>query len=208
MNLVALHSKVYSLFNHLDEAERVILKATGIPDEDTETIITSVRRESVPKLRQVAERIDKSNISKINVAPHVALGLVYNILGDSINLRKEQQLMMDLSKSSDWVLTHSMVLYGIRASKEESNRIIDEILNEIKVDGENYKNQLQLTYYLSLLGRFDEAEEIINKYLDQNKNDVDFLRMKLNIEMAKGNTGAMKIIEKKILKIDPKAFDD
>lgn len=208
MNLVVMYSKVYSLFNHLDEAEKVILTSTGIPENQVETIISSISPETHSELKKIAISINNSSISKSKIAPHIALSLIYNIVGDTINLRKEQQLMMERSNTSDWVLSNSMALYGIRASKETNYGIINDILNEVKVDGKNYKNQLQLTYYLSLYGKFDEAEIITEKYLKENPNDIDFLRMKLNIEMSKGNTNSMKEIKLKMLKINPKAFDE
>lgn len=208
MTLIALYSKVYSLFNHLDEAERIILIATGIPEKEVEIIIESISKESHFKLQKVAKSIAKSKIAKTNIAPHIALSLIYNILGDSISLRKEQQFMMERSNTSDWVINNSLAIYGIRASKEEGNGIVNEILKEIKTEGENYKNQLQLTFYLSTIGRFEEAEKITNKYLSLNSKDVEFLRMKLNLEMSKGNTKQMKKIKEKILKINPKAFKE
>jgi antitoxin component YwqK of YwqJK toxin-antitoxin module len=208
MTLVVLHSKVYSLFNHLDEAERVILKATGVPEKEIETIIESVSKESHFKLQKIAKSITKSKIAKNNIAPHITLNLIYNILGDSINLRNEQQLMMERSNTSDWVLSNSMAIYGIRASKEEGNGIVNEILEEVKTEGENHKNQLQLTYYLSTIGRFEEAEIITDRYLALNRKDVEFLSMQLNIEMSKGNTKRMQEIKEEILEINPKAFDE
>lgn len=207
MELIVLHSKVYSLFNYLDDAERVILNATGIPENDVETIIESIAKDSHFKLKKIAENITNSKISKTKIAPHISLSLIYNILGDSINLRKEQQLMMDRSKTSDWVLSNAMAIYGLRAAKEEGHGMVNFILNEIKTEGKTYKNQLQLTYYLIAIGRFNEAEKIIDKYLNENPKDVDFLKMKINIEMSKGNTEEMQEVKNEILEIDPKAFE-
>jgi len=208
MNLIAMKSKVYSLFNHLDEAERVILNASGISENDVEIIIKSIKPESFSKLKEVARNIDNSKIATDKIAPHIALSLIYNIIGDTTNLQKEQQLMMERSNSSDWVLMNSMAIYGVRASKEQNNGILNEIHEEFKTLGINHKNKLQQCYYLTLLGRFDEAQKITEEYLKKDSKDIDFLNMKLNIEMSKGDTEAMNQTKERILKINPKAFEE
>ena len=116
--------------------------------------------------------------------------------------------MMERSGSSDWVLMNSMAIYGVRASKEQNNGILNEILDEFKTLSENHKNKLQQTYYLTLLGRFEEAKKITTEFLKKDSNDVDFLNMKLNIEMSEGNIVQMKKTKERILKINPKAFEE
>lgn len=204
MNLVTLKANVHSTFNQLDEAERVILSNTGIADDDVELIINSIGPGSYADLEMLAQHIDKSEIAKENVAPHIALSLIYNILGDKENLEKEQQLMMDRSEHKDWVLSSSMAIYGIRAEKEKNTGIVHEILDEIKVEGETYMNQMQLAFYHYLLGHIDQAEVIADKFLVERPNEIDCLKLKMNIEMSKGNMEEMNKLKEQILELVPK----
>ena len=70
------------------------------------------------------------------------------------------------------------------------------------------ENQLQLANDYLQVGQFTQAGTIADKYLSKNNKDIDFLFIKLNIEMALGNLDTMKEYEKKILTINPKAFDN
>ncbi len=78
---------------------------------------------------------------------------------------------------------------------------------KISKEGETRANQLELASDLLTVGQFNEAGIIADKYLLKNNKDIDFLFIKLNIEMASGNLDKMKEYENKILTINPKAFD-
>lgn len=206
MGLAVYHSKVYSIFQHLDEAETVLLKATGLSNEDIEVIVNSNSPSSHNDLKALAEKINTYPTTKTKVGPHITLALIYNILGDSINLQKEQQLMMERSKMSDWVINISMELYGIRATKENAYGYIGFIKEELKKEGETKENQLQLASYLLQIGQFKAAGIIADKYLKKEEENIDFLFIKTNIEMALGNIQKMKAYENIIAEINPKAF--
>ncbi|HKX85381.1 MAG TPA: hypothetical protein VJL37_01825, partial [Flavobacterium sp.] len=141
------------------------------------------------------------------VAPHITLAYLHNILGDTIKLNQEQQLMMERSNSSDWVIQISMELYKLRGLKENTYGGIKFLKERIATEGETRDNQLELAYSLLTVGQFDEARVITDKYLLKNSKDIDFLFMRLNIEMSFGNLDKMKDYESKILAINPKAFD-
>lgn len=207
MGLAVYHSKVYSLFQHIDEAETVLLKATGIPDEDIAVIVNAKDRSAHNDLKELAKRIEKYPQTATKVGPHITLALIYNILGDTITLQKEQQLMMERSEMSDWVIKISMELYGLRALKENAYGYIGLIEEKLKKEGETRDNQIDLARYYLQVGQFEKARQIARKYLEENEKDVDFLIVETNIEMGLGNVDKMKELEKKILEIDPKAFE-
>jgi antitoxin component YwqK of YwqJK toxin-antitoxin module len=207
MSLVVYQSKVYSWFQHLDKAERVLLKTTGISTEDVDLIIKSINPNFENDLQKLVEKINTNPTSETLVGPHLTLALIYNILGDSINLRKEQQLIMERSEMSDWVINFSMELYKVRGRKENAYGYINRIKEAMLEEGETRQNQQYLAYYLYEIGKFQEAGIIADKYLTKNKYDLDFLYVKMNIEMVLGNITKMKEYEDIILKINPKALE-
>lgn len=207
MGLAVYHSKVYSMFQHLNKAEIVLLQAAGLANEDIDVIVNSIDSSTYNNLKTLIEKINNYPTTKTKVAPHITLALIYNILGDSVNLQKEQQLMMERSGMSDWVINISMELYKIRAAKENAYGNIGHIKDEIKNKGETRENQLRLANCLVQSGQFKAAEIIADKQLKKNKKDIDFLYIKTNIEMALGNVQKMKEYENIILEINPKAFE-
>jgi len=207
MGLAVYHSKVYSFFQHIDKAETVLLKAIGLPEEDITVIVNSKDRSAYNDLKELAKKIEKYPETETKVGPHITLALIYNILGDTITLQKEQQLMMERSGMSDWVLEISLELYGLRALKENAYGYIGLIRDEIKKDGETRDNQLELARYYLQVGQLNQAKQIADNYLTKDKKDIDFLFVLTNIEMGLGNFDKMKEYENKILKIDPKAFE-
>lgn len=209
MGFVFYYSKVYSLFQHIDEAERVLLKSIGLSDKRISIIVNSIDTTTNKDLKKLAKKIEKHSKtkSKTQVGPHITLSLLYNILGDTTRLKKEQQLMMEISEMSDWVIKISMELYRLRAIKENGYGNISLLNDEISQDGETRDNQLALSLYLVQIGQFMEAEKITDKYLNLDENDIAFLFVQTNIEMGYGNVAEMKEYESQILKIDPKAFE-
>jgi len=208
MGLAVYHSKVYSLFQRIDEAETILLKATGLPDKDIAVIVNAKDRSANNDLKELATKIEKYPETATKVGPHITLALIYNILGDTLALQNEQQLMMERSGMSDWVITISMELYGLRALKENAYGYIRLIKDEIIKEGETRDNEIELARYLLQVGQFDEARQIANRYLAKDDKDLDFLFVQANIEMGLGNIDKMKEYENKILLIDPKAFEE
>jgi antitoxin component YwqK of YwqJK toxin-antitoxin module len=207
MGLAVYHSKVYSYFQHIDQAEAILLKATGLPDEDIAVIVNAKDRSAHKALKELAKKIEKHPETETKVGPHITLALLYNILGDTVTLQKEQQLMMDRSGMSDWVLQISMELYRLRGVKENAYGYIGLIKDEMKKEGETRDNQLAIANYYLQVGLFDEARQIADKYLEKDKKDIGFLFVQTNIEMGLGNMDKMMAYETKILEIDPKAFE-
>lgn len=207
MGLAVYHSSVYSMFQHIDEAETILLKATGIPDNDVTAIVKTNYPPATNELKALVKTISNYPDIKTKVAPHIALAYLYNIIGDTTNMKAEQQLMMERSDNSDWVIKISLALYKIRGLKKNTYGEIQFLKEKITKEGETRENQLQLASDLLTIGQFKEAGLISDKYLLKDTKDIDFLFIKLNIEMAMGNLDKMKDYEKKILAINPKAFD-
>ena len=111
IDLAIYRAEVYSWFQHLDNAEMSLLNAIGILKEDAEIIVKSTDIANNKDLKKTAKKINNYPSSKTKFGPHIALSLIYNILGDTVNLQKEQQLMAERSVMDDWVISTSMALY-------------------------------------------------------------------------------------------------
>lgn len=210
MWLVILKARVYEQFQHLEEAESVLLDATGIPAADQQMIVDAHDSTAHGKLRSLAGRMNAYPEMASRIAPHVALALVYNILGDSTAMRAEQQLMMDRADTAeeDWVLRMSLDLYRLQANKEMAYAKLAAVREEVKAEGETRENQLALSAYLTDLGRFKEAALIADKYLALDPKDLDLLIVKMNIAMGSGDMAEMERCRAEALHIDPHALDE
>ncbi|HOZ86196.1 MAG TPA: hypothetical protein PL029_00495, partial [Bacteroidia bacterium] len=155
----------------------------------------------------LVNKLSEAPETKTRVGTHIVIAYIYNILGDTVNLKKEQQLMWELSDKSDWVVKTSLALYKVRARKEEAHGQLQFEKAEIEKNGETKKNQVKLGFLLYKTGQFNEAGKIADKYLATDPKDIDCLFLKTNVEMALGNFEKMKALEKEILIIDPKAFE-
>lgn len=207
MSLVGYHASVYFDFLHIDAAEAILLKATGIPDNIVEAIVKTNYPRAINELNGLIKTINNYPETKTKVAPHIALAYLYNIIGDTIKMYAEQQFMMEQSDNSDWVIQISLALYKIRGLKENTYSEIQFLKEQISKEGETRENQLQLASRLLIIGLFKESGLISDRYLEKASRDIDFLFVKYNIEMAMGNLEKMRDYEKKILAINPKAFD-
>lgn len=89
--LLLAKAETYSWFELLDEAEAALLKATGIPGGYVDRISDSRNPLSEQELREIADDIQQL-VSQTDLAGyHVALSLIYNMLGDTESLAREQQ---------------------------------------------------------------------------------------------------------------------
>jgi hypothetical protein len=197
------HSAVYSLFQHPDEAETVLLKATGLSDADIATIVHSKYPPATKKLAMLAKRINRYPDTKTKIGPHIALAYIYYILRDSTDMKVQEGLAMKHSEIADCVIKIWGNLCAHRALKQNAYKGIQTLKEKIAKEGETKENQLELARYYCLIGQFTPAGAIADKYSSKNDKDIDFLFIKYNIEMALGNLDRMKEYEKKILAINP-----
>jgi len=210
MWLVILKAGIYEHFQHLEAAQSTLLDATGIPVEDLRVIVGAHDSSAFGALRSLAEKMAGYPTMATRLGPYVALALVHNMLGDSVAMQAEQQLMMDRADTvnEDWVLRMSLNLYRLQANKEVAYAKLASVRSEITTEGETRANQLALAAYLTDLGRFTEAAPIADKYLTLDPEDLDFLIVKVNIAMGNGDVAEMEKCRAEALRIDPRALDE
>ena len=216
LSLLLAKSNVYAYFERLDEAEATLLKATGIPDETIEILTDSKRPLSREEYVRIADEIHQMASEDDKPGYHIALSLIYNILGDSERLGIEQQRAMDLRTDNKDLSPAKIALglYKVRGRKIEVHTAIERLENLVQSETENLDYQYQLALHYLYAGWFEEAQEITDKYLELLDKDSDkdmyllFLFLKMNLEMALGHYEGMKSYEDAILELDPNALDE
>lgn len=204
----------YAWFELLDEAEAALLRATSIPDEYVDLISDSRSPLSEEGFLEIADDIQQL-VSQTDLSGyHVALSLIYNILGDTENLEREQQAAMDVSVDQDTTLSTAMGLYKIRGHKIEVHSALEQQVLRVEQEPDDWAEQYQLASLYHQAGWLPEAQEIIDRHLslldpkDDEKAYLYFLFLKMNLEMSLGHYEAMKEYEAEILTIDPHALDE
>lgn len=208
MGLVIYNSKCYSFFSHFKQGEKVLLDAIGLTNNQSQIIQTSHLEKSPEKINQVIKEITDKDKSKFQISNHIALALCYNILGDTVSLKKQQQLMMEKGQMQDWIINISLELYKLAAERFNNYAALEEIKNTITKEGVTEKLELNKAQYLIRTEKFEEAQTIADKYLKTNDKNLTALLLKAGIEMAYGNVDKMKSYEDKALAIDPNAFSN
>ena len=208
MGLVVYQSKCYSFFSHYKQGEKILLDAIGLTDNQSQIIQTSHLEKSPEKINKVIKEITSKDKAKFQINNHIALALCYNILGDTVTLQKEQQLMMEKGKMQDWIIKISMELYKLAGERFNNHYSLEYVNSQIKKEGLTEKLELAKAQYLIRAEKFEEAQIIADKYLKTNDKNLTALLLKANIEMAYGNVDKMKIYEDKAIAINPKAFRD
>ena len=206
MGLEVYHSKCYSFFSHYKQGEKVLLDAIGLTDNQSQIIQTSHLEKSAEKINQLIKEITDKDKSKFQISNHIALALCYNILGDTVSLKKQQQLMMEKGQMQDWIINISLELYKLAGERFNNYAALEDIKNTITKEGLTEKLELDKAQYLIRTEKFEEAQVIADKYLKANDKNLTALLLKADIEMAYGNVDQMKIYEDKAIAIDPKAF--
>jgi antitoxin component YwqK of YwqJK toxin-antitoxin module len=206
MGLEVYHSKCYSYFSHFKQGEKVLLDAIGLTNNQSQIIQTSHLEKSPEKLKQVIKEIAGKDKSKFQISNHIAMALCYNLLGDTVSLEKEQQLMMEKGEMQDWIIKISMELYKLAGERFNNYYSMEYVIEQIKKEGLTEKLELDKALYLIRTEKFEEAQTIVDKYLNTNDKNLTALLLKADIEMAYGNVDKMKIYEDKAIAIDPKAF--
>ena len=161
---------------------------------------------SPDKISQVIKEITKKDKSKFKLTNHIALSLCHNILGDTVRLKEQQQLMMEKGQMQDWIIKISLELYKLAGERFGNNRELEEINKIISQKGVNEEIELDKAQYLLRTEKFDEAQKIADKYLAINDKNLKALLLKADLEMAFGNLDKMKLYEDKARQINPKVF--
>jgi antitoxin component YwqK of YwqJK toxin-antitoxin module len=206
MSLAVYHSKCYSYFSHYKQGEKVLLDVLGLTETQTQIIQNSHLDKSPDKISQVIKEITKKDKSKFKLTNHIGLSLCHNILGDTVRLKEQQQLMMEKGQMQDWIIKISLELYKLAGERFGNNRELEEINKIISQKGVNEEIELDKAQYLLRTEKFDEAQKIADKYLAINDKNLKALLLKADLEMAYGNLGKMKLYEDKARQINPKVF--
>src|SRR6187402_3516886 len=104
MNLEVYRSKCYSYSFHYRQGEKVLLDCIGLTPAQVQVIQNSHLDKSPVKINQIINEINQKEQAGFKATNHVALALCYNILGDSVNLQKEQQIAMLKGGVRDYVI--------------------------------------------------------------------------------------------------------
>ena len=206
MSLAVYYSKCYSYFSHYKQGEKVLLDVLGLTETQTQIIQNSHLDKSPDKISQVIKEITKKDKSKFKLTNHIALSLCHNILGDTVRLKEQQQLMMEKGQMQDWIIKISLELYKLAGERFGNNRELEEINKIISQKGVNEEIELDKAQYLLRTEKFDEAQKIADKYLAINDKNLKALLLKADLEMAFGNLDKMKLYEDKARQINPKVF--
>jgi tetratricopeptide (TPR) repeat protein len=208
MGLAVYHSKCHSFFSHFKQGEKVLLDAIGLTADQSQIIQTSHLEQSPEKIKTVIKEINDKDKSKFQISNHIALALCYNILGYTVGLRTEQQLVMEKGQMKDWIIKVSMELYKLAGERFNNHYALAYVNDQIKKEGLTEKSELDKAQYLIRTEKFEEAKVIVDKYLKSNDKNLTALLLKADIEMAYGNVDKMKIYEEKARAIDPKVFSN
>jgi len=208
MGLLVYHSKCYSFFSHYKQGEKVLLEGIGLTKNQTQIIQTSHLEKSPEKIKAVIKELTDKDNSKFQISNHIAIALCYNILGDTVSLQKEQQLMMEKGQMKDWIINISMELYKLAGERFNNHYGLAHVNDQIKKGGITEKLELDKAQYLIRTENFAEAQAIVDRYLKSNEKNLKALLLKADLEMAYGNVDKMKIYEDKAIAIDPNAFSN
>ena len=206
MNLLVYHSKCYSLFSHYRQGEKILLDAIGLTPVQVQVIQNSHLDKSPAKVNQLITEINKKEESGFKATNHIALALCYNILGDSVNFQKEQQIAMLKGGMKDYIITISLELYRLAGARSDNYQGMQDVNTRIAKEGATEKLELEKAGYLIGNEKFEEAQKIIDKYLQKDAKNVTVLLLKASLETALGNVDRTKLYEDKALAIDPNAL--
>jgi antitoxin component YwqK of YwqJK toxin-antitoxin module len=207
MGLSVYHSKCYSAFSHYRQAEKILLDAIGLSNNQIKIIQNSHLEKSPTKINQLIQEITKIDKSKFLIGNHIAIGLCYNILGDTVHLKEQQQVTMEKGQMQDWIYKVSLELYKLAGERFNNYLALEDINNTITKNVITPKLELDKAHYLIRNEKFEEAQTIIDKCLKTDEKNLSALLLKADIEMAFGNVEKMKIYEDKAALIAvPEAF--
>jgi antitoxin component YwqK of YwqJK toxin-antitoxin module len=206
MNLLIYHSKCYSLFSHNREAEKVLLDALGLTPVQVQVIQNSHLDKSPVKVNQLISEIDQKEQNGFKATNHIVLALCYNILGDSVNFQQQQQIAMLKGGMKDYIISISLQLYKLAGARSDNYQALQNVDSRIAKEGVTEKLELEKAEYLIRNEKFEEAQKIIDKYLQKDTKSVTLLLLKADLETALGHVDKIKLYEDKALAIDPNAL--
>jgi antitoxin component YwqK of YwqJK toxin-antitoxin module len=206
MNLLVYHSKCYSRCFHNRQGEKILLDALDLTPVQVQVIQNSHLDKSPAKINQLIAEINQKEQIGFRATHHIVLALCYNILGDSVNFQQQQQIAMLKGGMKDYIITISLELYKLAAARSDNYQALQDVNTRITKEGATEKLELEKAQYLIRNEKFEEAQKIIDKYLQKDAKSVTVLLLKADLETALGNVDKMKLYEDKALAVDPNAL--
>jgi antitoxin component YwqK of YwqJK toxin-antitoxin module len=203
MNLLVYHSRCYSNFSHYYQGQKILLDGIGLTPAQVEVIQNSNIDKSPAKINQLITDINQKEQAGFKATNHIALALCYNILGDSVNFQQQQQIAMIKGGLKDYIVTISLELYKLASARSDYYQALQEVNTRITKEGATEKLELEKAGYLIGNEKFEEAQKIIDKYLQKDAKNAMVLLLKADLEMTLGNVDKLKLYEDKALAIDP-----
>ena len=207
MSLEVYRSKCYSYAFHYRQAEKILLETIGLTPAQIQIIQNSHLDKTPAKINQVIGEINQKDQTAFKTTNHIALALCYNMLGDSVNLQKEQQISMLKGGMKDYVINISLELYRLAGSRVDNYLALLDINAKIAKEGASEKLELQKVQYLIGNEKFEEAQKIVDRYLNKDPKNVTALLSKAALENAFGNVDKMRLYEDKAQAVDPNALN-
>ena len=106
----------------------------------------------------------------------------------------------------DYIINISLQLYKLAEARSDNYRALQDVDARIAKEGPTEKLELEKAQYLIGNEKFEEAQKIIDKYLQKDTKSVTVLLLKADLETALGNVDKIKLYEDKALAIDPNAL--
>ena len=206
MNLLVYHSKCYSLFSHYRQGEKILLDAIGLTPVQVQVIQNSHLDKSPAKINQLITEINQKEQTGFKATNHIALALCYNILGDSVNFQQQQQIAMLKGGMKNYIISISLELYRLAGARSDNYQALQDVNTRITKGGATEKLELEKARYLIGNEKFEEAQKIIDKYLQKDSKNVTVLLLKADLETSLGNVDKTKLYEDRALTIDPNAL--
>jgi len=206
MNLELYRSKCYSYAFHYRQGEKILLDCIGLTPAQTTVIQSSHLDKSTAKINQLITEINQKEQAGFKATNHMALAVCYNILGDSVNFQQQQQVAMLQGGMKDYIINISLELYRLAGARTDSYQALQAINTRIAKEGATERLELEKVQYLIGNEKFEEAQKIVDKYLQKDGKNVTVLLSKAALETAFGNYDKTKFYENKALAIDPNAF--
>jgi len=206
MSLLVYHSKCYSLFSHYRQGEKILLDAIGLTPAQVAVVQNSHLDKSPAKINELITEINQKEQTGFKATNHIALALCYNILGDSVNFQQQQQIAMIKGGMKDYIITISLELYRLAVARSDNYQALQDVNTRIAKEGATEKLELEKARYLIGNEKFEEAQKIIDKYLQKDAKNVTVLLAKAELETDLGNVDKAKLYEDKALVIDPSAL--
>jgi antitoxin component YwqK of YwqJK toxin-antitoxin module len=205
MDLLVYHSKCYSLFSHYTEGEKILLDGIGLTAAQTAVIQNSYLDKSPAKINQLITEINQKEQAGFKTTNHIALALCYNIIGDSLNFQQQQQIAMIKGGLKSYIVTFSLELDKLAGIRSDYYQALQDVNIRITKEGATEKLELEKARYLIGNEKFEEAQKVIDKYLQKDGKNVTVLIAKADLETDLGNVDKARLYKDKALAIDPGA---